>query len=162
MRSAIFLLPLTLLFFFHIPSPLRAQTETEEKAYSRGKAIAFSAVVPGLGITKLRNGGPYWLIGVADYSCLVSGITLNIIATSTYVKYKNATTASDRDKYYSRAKSQNLTGNILLYTAAGIWVADMIITAFIPAKIQAGISLGPAYDPVTKRPMVALRYRFGK
>ena len=83
MRSAVFLLPLTLLFFFHIPSPLRAQTGTEEKAYSRGKAIAFSAVVPGLGITKLRNGGPYWLIGVADYGCQVSGITLNIIATST-------------------------------------------------------------------------------
>jgi hypothetical protein len=161
MRTPFFLL--TLLYFLQFPLITRAQQSgSEQKDFPRLTAVALSAAVPGLGITKLRNGGPYWIIGVADYGCLVSGVLLNVMAISTYDKYKHATTASDRDTYYNRAKSLNHSGNILLYTAAGIWVADLIITAVIPAKIQAKISFGPGYDPMAKRPILTYHYNFGK
>lgn len=134
----------------------------QEKVYSKGGAIALSAVMPGLGITKLRDGGPYWLIGIATYGLLISGIVMNVASTSAYNQYKDATTSSDRDTYYNRAVSLNKTGNTLLFVAGGIWVADLIVTAVIPAKLKFGYSLGPTYDPVINRPMLTFRYRIGK
>lgn len=161
MRTPVFLL--MLLLFLQFPVITRAQQSgSEQKDYPRLTAVALSAAVPGLGITKLRNGGPYWIVGVADYGCLLSGVLLNVMAISTYDKYKHATTASNRDTYYDRAKSLNLSGNILLYMAAGIWVADLIITAVIPAKSHTKISFGPGYDPLVKLPMLTFNYSFGK
>ena len=134
----------------------------QEKVFPKGGAIALSAIVPGLGITILRDGGPYWLIGIATYGLVIAGVVMNVTSTSVYNQYKDATTSSDRDTYYSRAVSLNKTGNALLYVAGGIWVADMIITALIPAKLKFGYSLGPTYDPVINQPMLTFRYRIGK
>jgi len=133
-----------------------------EKVYSKGMALLLSAVVPGLGITKLRAGGPYWLIGLADYGLLIGGIVLNSMSSSTYNKYKDATTASDRNTFYDKAVSQNKTGNTLLYAAGGLWVVNMIITAVVPAKLRYAYSIGPTYDPVINQPMLTFRYRIGK
>ncbi|MEI7492460.1 MAG: hypothetical protein WCK92_13755 [Bacteroidota bacterium] len=138
------------------------QKQGGEKVFSKGGAIALSAIMPGLGITKLRDGGPYWLIGLADYGLAIGGVVLNVMSSSTYTKYKDATTASDRDTYYNKAVSQNKTGNTLLYAAGGLWLVDMIITAVIPAKLKFGYSLGPTYDPVINQPMLTFRYRIGK
>jgi hypothetical protein len=140
----------------------KASGQGEGKGYSKGAAIGLSVVVPGLGITKLRNGGAYWLIGVATYGCAITGLVLDIMCSSTYNKYKNATTASDRDKYFKSANSQNKTGNLLLYTAAGLWAVDLIITAVVPSKPRNKFSMGPTYDPLINKPMLTLRYRIGK
>jgi hypothetical protein len=136
--------------------------KNQEKVFSKGGAIALSAVMPGLGITKLRDGGAYWLIGIATYGLAISGVVMNIASNSNYNKYKDATTASDRDKYYKNAVSLNKTGNVLLFAAAGIWVADIIITAVVPAKLKFGYSLGPTYDPQFQRPLMTFRVRIGK
>ncbi|MCX6287988.1 MAG: hypothetical protein NTY96_12825 [Bacteroidetes bacterium] len=138
------------------------KTQGGEKVFSKGGAIALSAIMPGLGITKLRAGGAYWLIGLATYGLAIGGVVLNVMAPSTYNKYKDATSASDRDTYYKKAVSQNKTGNTLLYLAGGLWFVDMIITAAVPAKRKSGYSLGPTYDPVINQPMLTFRYRIGK
>ena len=149
------------------PPATQEQTSTQPrqksgKGYSKGAAIALSAIMPGIGITKLRGGGAYWLIGLATYGCLIGGITLDVMCSSTYNKYKNATTSSDRDKYFTSAVNQNKLGNILLYTAAGIWAVDLIITAVVHSKPSSKFSMGGTYDPVINRPLLTLRYRIGK
>ncbi len=151
-------------------SATSVQTSTEpvqkppkqEKIFSKGGALALSAIFPGLGITKLRGGGAAWLLGLADYGLLIGGVVLNVMSSSSYKKYQDATTASDRNTYYDKAVSQNKTGNILLYAAGGLWVLDMIITAIVPAKLKSGFSMGPTYDPVVNQPMLSFRYRIGK
>lgn len=144
------------------PQTQKEPVKKEEKVYSKGGALLLSAIMPGLGITKLRDGGAYWLIGLADYGLLAGGIVLNIMSNSSYTKYKDASTASDRDNYYNKAVSQNKTGNTLLYVAGGLWVVNMIITAVVPAKPKFGLSVAPTYDPAFNQPMLTVRYRIGK
>jgi len=144
------------------PKEPEQKPRSEEKVYSKGAAIALSAVLPGLGITKLRDGGPYWLIGIATYGCAIAGVVLNLSSSSSYNQYKNATDYSERDKYYNAAVSQNNTGNTLLWVAGGLWVADLIVTAVIPAKLKFGYSLGPTYNPDVNQVMLTLRCRIGK
>jgi len=144
------------------PQTQKEPVKKEEKVYSKGGALLLSAIMPGLGITKLRDGGAYWLIGIADYGLLAGGIVLNVMSNSSYNKYKEATTASDRDNYYDKAVSQNKTGNTLLYVAGGLWVVNMIITAVVPAKPKFGFSVAPTYDPAFNQPMLTVRYRIGK
>jgi hypothetical protein len=138
------------------------QSVKQEKVFSKGGAIALSAIVPGLGISKLRDGGAYWLICLPVYGLAAGGIVLNVMSNSTYDKYKNSTDGSERSSLYDKAVSQNKTGNTLLWVAGGLWLADLIITAVVPAKPKFGYSLGPGWDPNINQPMLTFRCRIGK
>ncbi|MFC2102495.1 hypothetical protein ACFLS7_05830 [Bacteroidota bacterium] len=124
--------------------------------YSKGGAIALSAILPGMGITKQKEGGPYWLMGMATYGLVAGGVILNISANSKYNKYQEATTAADRDAFYSSAVSQKNTGKILFFAAAGVWVGSIVWTILTPNKIKSTFSFYPTYNPTTNNVMISM------
>jgi len=133
----------------------------EERTFPKGGAIALSAIFPGIGITKQKEGGPYWLMGIATYGLAITGIILNVSSNSSYTKYQDATTTEDRDKYYNQAKSRVKTGNTLFYVAAGIWAGNMVWTILTPNKKKiGGFSFIGSYDPFMETPVFGVKYKF--
>ncbi|NQV03360.1 MAG: hypothetical protein HQ542_11985 [Bacteroidia bacterium] len=136
------------------------------RTYSKGGALALSAIVPGLGITKQKEGGAYWLMGVATYGAVAGGVVLNLLANSDYNKYKDATSpsssasAADLDAFYNSATSKAQIGKILYYSAAGIWVANMVWTALTPNKVKSAFSFHAVYDPSVNKPMISMTVKF--
>ena len=133
-----------------------------EKFVSRGKAVLLSAVVPGLGITKLNKGGPYWIMAIATYGAAAGSAAFYFLADDNYSKYLVATDMDKRNSYYDKAESQNMISDILMYSAGAVWLGNMIWTLAHPNKTKSakGLSFGGSYDPVMGRPVFALRYRF--
>jgi hypothetical protein len=131
-----------------------------EKNISKGGAIALSAICPGIGITKMKGGGAYWLLCLPTYGAAIGGVVFALTANSQYEKYKEATTAADRDNYFNKAKSQG-TISIIMYIAAGsIWAINMIWTAATPNRPSPKYSFGASLDPLSGKPMVSFNYRF--
>ncbi len=144
-----------------VTAPVKSNADKGAKTFSKGGAIALSAIFPGWGISKQKQGGAYWLIGVATYGVAAAGIFMNMSSSSTYDKYKEATTADERNTLYDKAVSQNKTGNILLYTAAGLWVCNMVWTIATPNKVKSsGFSFGGSIDPGSARPVFCCQYKF--
>ena len=152
------------------------KSETEEKTktpkktkstsdVSVGKAILLSALLPGLGNRYVKGSGAQWLIGVAGYGLIIGSVAMNNSAYNAYDKYKEATTASDRDDYFDQAKSKNTISNVFAGAAIAIWVADLVWTGIQASKARknsysSNFSIIYNYDPVIRKPMIGLNYRF--
>ncbi|OQX78766.1 MAG: hypothetical protein B6D61_04785 [Bacteroidetes bacterium 4484_249] len=156
-----------------IPAP---KSETEEKTeapkkakstsdVSVGKAILFSALLPGLGNRYVKGSGAQWLIGVAGYGLIAGSVVMNNSAYNAYEDYKSATTASDRDDYFDKAKSKNTISKVFAGAAIVVWVADLVLTGIQASKARknsysSNFSIIYNYDPVIGKPMVGINYRF--
>jgi len=133
------------------------------KFVSRVKAVLLSAVVPGLGITKLKNGGPYWIMAIAVYGSAAGSYLYYSFAEKNYTKYLDARTESERNSLHSTVQSQKTISSVLMYTAGAVWLRNMIWTLACPNKTNPndkGISFGGAYDPMAKAPVINLRFKF--
>ncbi len=133
------------------------------KFVSRGKAVLLSAVVPGLGLTKLNNGGPYWIMAIAVYGAAAGSYLYYSMAEQNYTKYLDARTEDERNSLHSTVQSQKNISNILMCTAGAVWLGNMIWTLANPNKTKPGnkgISFGGSYDPMAKATVFALQYKF--
>ncbi len=133
-----------------------------EKFVSRGKALLLSTFVPGLGITKLNKGGPYWIMAVATYGAAAGSVVFYYLADDNFKKYLVSMDIDERSKLHSKVETQNTISDILMYSAGVVWLGNMIWTLAQPNKTKQskGLSFGGSYDPVFGRPVFALRYRF--
>ena len=133
-----------------------------EKFVSRGKALLLSTFVPGLGITKLNKGGPYWLMAIATYGAAAGSVVFYYLADDNFKKYLASTDIDERSKLHSKVETQNTISDVLMYSAGAVWLGNMIWTLAHPNKTKQakGLSFGGSIDPVIGRPMFALRYRF--
>lgn len=133
-----------------------------------GKIVMLSAIVPGLGLTKLSNKKPYWLIGVAGAGCIATSVYYNYQASSNYDKYS---TTEDRNKinsYYDNAEKQKLYSNIFTISAAAIWVIDLGTASLVAIrknkanKRKSGnnVKTGFYFDSTTDSPVLSLKYKF--
>ncbi|MEI7897690.1 MAG: hypothetical protein WCJ26_11695 [bacterium] len=133
------------------------------KFISRGKAVLLSAFVPGLGLTKLNNGGPYWIMAIAVYGAAAGSYIYYAMAEQNYTKYLDARTEDERNSLHSTVQSQKNMSNILMYTAGAVWLGNMIWTLASSNKTksgQNGISFGGTYDPLAKAPVIMIKYKF--
>ncbi len=136
---------------------------------SSGKAILLSALVPGLGITKLEGGKPYWLMGVVTYAALGTSIMLNNKAVTDYDAYLLETNEQTSNDLFNSSERNKQLSTTMAIAAGGIWVGSIIWT-IIKAK-NAGVSTANVYkkkklffstgiDPRTKTAGINLKYRF--
>ncbi len=135
----------------------------EVKFVSRGKALLLSAVVPGLGITKLNNGEPYWIMAFVVYGAAAGSYLYLSLADQNYTKYLDARTESERNSLHSTVQSQKTISEVLMYTAGAMWLGNMIWTLATPNKTKPGtkgLSFGGSYDPWAKAPVVNIKYNF--
>ncbi|MEI7525204.1 MAG: hypothetical protein WCJ95_12780 [Mariniphaga sp.] len=136
--------------------------EAPVKLFPRSAAIAISAVVPGLGITKLNRGGPYWIMAIGFYGAAAGSYLYYSSAQTNYNKYLDTHDESARNSLYDDVKNQNTISDVLMYTAGAIWVANIIWTCVTPNKTKpkSGLTIGAVYDPVVKQPLICLKYGF--
>jgi len=135
----------------------------QSKFVHRGIAVLLSAVVPGLGITKLNNGGPYWIMAIAFYGCAAGSYLFYRFAETDYNKYLASMDTQERNKFYNNVQTQNTISDVLMYTAGAVWLGNMIWTLIEPNKTnpgKKGISFGGSYDPVAKTPVFSLKVKF--
>jgi len=131
-----------------------------------GKAILLSTLLPGLGNTKLSGGKPYWLLGVASYSCLAGGYVMSLSSSTALKDYNVAVTEPERDKSFSKSKSAGQTATYLFFGAGALWVGDLIITAVQGGKsskatsMNKHITIGYNYDTAMKQPLMIIKYKF--
>lgn len=133
-----------------------------------GKIVMLSAIVPGLGLTKLSNKKPYWLIGVAGAGCIASSVYYNYQASSNYDKYSTTYDSEKINTYFDNAEKQKLYSDIFALSAAIIWVADIGVTSLAALhknkvnrrKNENNLKTGIYFDSVTDSPMLSLKYKF--
>ena len=142
---------------------LASPQENTIKFVSRGMAVLLSAFVPGLGLTKLNKGGPYWIMAIGVYGAAAGSYLFYSMANQNYNKYLDARTENERNSLHSTVESQKTISNVLMYTAGAIWLGNMIWTLVSPNKTKPankGISFGGTYDPLAKAPVLTLKYVF--
>ena len=107
---------------------VRVIAELLPEYYSKSALLLRSTVWPGWGQTKIKNGKPYWLIGIASTACAAGAIIYNQQSINSYDDYKNEQDILEGEKLYDLAIQQGNTSNILLYSALGIWAANITLT----------------------------------
>ena len=134
------------------------------------KPILLSALVPGLGLTNIDKGKPYWIMGVATYGLIVGSVIMNKNAVADYDSYlaeNNDYNKSEDFLKNSETKDQN--SKIMAYSSAGIWAVSMVWT-IIKAKKQGKsvtsilntkkVFFYSGINPRTKSAGFTLKYRF--
>ena len=119
---------------------------------SKGLAILYSALMPGVGQTYLNRGGAAWLTGIATYGLLGAAIMQNNAAVDAYENYKTEGGASKKNDYLTDAETKYNQSQILLYTAAGTWLANMVWVALMPPDNKRFKNIKPmvGYNPNNK------------
>jgi hypothetical protein len=130
-----------------------------------GGAMAFSALLPGLGNRIVKGHGAQWMLGIVGYGCIAGSVILNNSAYDAYEEYKIATTASERDDLYKQAENKNRTSKVLMGAAIVIWVGDLLWTGLQASSArkkskQSNFSLNYSVDPYTQKPFLGISYRF--
>ncbi len=134
--------------------------ETGNRLISKGGAIGLSAIVPGLGINKMKGGGAYALLSLPVYGAAAGGLVFMLTSNSAYNKYKDATTAADRDNYFDKARKQQNLSKILFISAGAVWAINMIWTIATPNRPSPKYSFGATVDPWSGKPLVTFNYKF--
>jgi hypothetical protein len=139
------------------------------KSVSTGKALFLSTILPGLGISKIEKGKPYWIIGIAAYGTLGFSYIMNKKAHNEYEGYLANTDEKLNDELLADSKSQNKFSKTMAYTAIGIWSVNLVWTAIKAKKIKAidisniknkNFQFYTGYDPWTKTAGFTLKLRF--
>jgi hypothetical protein len=101
---------------------------------SKGLAMLYSAIVPGLGQNYLNRGkgGSLTLAGIT-YGLGIAALTQYNSAVSSYENYKTAETTTERNNYIDEAETKYNNSQILMYAAAGTWLVNMVWVALIPS-----------------------------
>ena len=138
------------------------------KTVSKGNMILSSIVLPGWGLSKIRQGKPYWLLGVAGYGCIAGSVYLNRTAINTYDEYRASMDIEDSNALYDKAIRQNTISKSLGYSAAGIWAISIIwsLVTTVPSPELSihqslhKISIQPLYNQHMNCTMISLNYVF--
>jgi len=134
------------------------------KSFSKGSSILMSAAVPGLGQTKISNGKPYWLTGLATYGALAGGLVLHASSNKTYDDYSLESDAIKRADLYDQAQSQRNTSSVLFISAAALWAANIIWVAAIPQRYKplqhVNLSLNRTTGPYKGTTLLTMKFNF--
>ena len=135
-----------------------------------GKAIFLSAILPGLGLTAMDKGKPYWIMGVAGYGLLAGSVYMNKTAEQEYKDYLDAKDTGEANDFYDSSKKYNQLSQTMAYAAIGVWAGSLIWTtlkAIGGNKSTMGsinkkqkLFLYGGINPYTKTSGFTLKYRF--
>ncbi len=145
-------------------APPMGTPEKSANHVSIGGALLRSAIFPGWGNRYVKGGGAYWLMGIAGYGAVGGAIFMNNKTANTFEDYQASDVASERDQLFEDAQNYQSNQNALMYTAAAIWAIDLIWTGIQAGnankRAAAKVDVGYYYNPVAKKPMVSITYKF--
>lgn len=112
------------------------KSERYEWTFNKGSALFSSVLVPGLGLTKIKNGKPYWLAAIPAYGALAGGLVVNSSYVKTYNLYIDENDPVERGDLWDKSLKQKNIALGLIGTAAVIWIADLVWVASTPNKYR--------------------------
>lgn len=138
--------------------------EKYSRSFNKGSAVLLSAALPGLGQTKIGNGKPYWLTGVAAYSIIAGGLIAYSSSIKTYDRYKTQENPAEREDLYNKAQNQMTASRVLIISGAVVWAANIIWVALIPQKYKplknVNFSLEKSASPTGRAMLLTLSLNF--
>lgn len=160
--------------FVEVKAERQSGTEvTKGKVYRSksgyGKLFIKSTVLPGWGLTEIKRGKPFWIVGVSGYTCLVTSFVFHQKALDTKNEYENALDISieKNDELYNKAASQHRVSNALAYTFIALWITDKVILTVTknksvrsPVANNSGIGFSADYDPYFQNQVFKIYYNF--
>jgi hypothetical protein len=143
---------------------VEVKAEKYTKSFNKGSVMLMSAVIPGLGQTKISKGKPWWLIGVVAYGALAGGFIANSSSLKTYDSYKIEEDGLKRKDLYSQAQNQKNISNVLIVSGVAIWTVNIIWVALIPNEFQPLQHLKLSFDqstfPYSRTTLLTLQFNF--
>ena len=142
--------------------------KTEPRTIKRSSAILQSLVFPGLGLSRMSNGKPHWIRGVAGYGCIAASIVYNRKAIESYDKYQKSDDPQEIDEFYDNSVKEDKLSEAFTYAAIGIWVTDFVWTMVGSSRIDKekklahskGFSISTKYNLNSNIPMLMVTYSF--
>jgi hypothetical protein len=105
----------------------------EKENVARGKVMALSAVIPGLG-QKIASGKPVYLaLSGVVYGAAGASALFFVQKNKYYDDYLNAS-GTEADELFNKSEKSYSMAKYMMFGAAGAWVANMIWSAVIPIK----------------------------
>lgn len=155
------------------PLEVPESNESYSTRYSLAGVLGRSLVLPGWGLHSLDRGKAHFIESLAAYGALAGSIILNRKAVDSYNHYLLPDPGDNAMTYYDTSVSLDKTSEIMAYTAAGIWLADLVWTILKfkssgrnPAVSDQsndhnrGISFGAGFSRYSQSPLMVMRYRF--
>jgi hypothetical protein len=148
---------------------INAKITTVTGAISGGKCFFQSIIIPGLGMSTVDKGKPYWLISVLGYGAVGTSIYLNSSSKTYYDKYKLSTDQTEATNYFNKSQSQKDMSKVFAYTAIGTWSISLIWTiikvkqhnnSMATVNKRQRFSMYTSIEPYTKKPMLGIKYKF--
>jgi len=119
------------------------------RIYSRGNIIASSFVFPGLGQKKIIKKGTPLLLGVLGYGGLAASGYFIYDYNRKYDQYLKSELKTESDRLFNDSEKSYKMAQYFIFGAAGVWVANLIWSAVIPASrsdnFNAGLSANDIY-----------------
>jgi hypothetical protein len=135
------------------------KAEKYEKSFNRGKEMLLSAVLPGLGQTKI-SGKPWWLTGIVSYGMIAGGFVMRKQAEADYNKYLDISQdASARSKMYDQAQKKMDMAGTFIISGAAIWAANMIWISSVPNRYKVLKHLSVKTESLDKSPYTMVSYK---
>ncbi len=110
--------------------------ERYEKSFNRASVIMKSTILPGLGQSRISNGKPWWLAGIAAYGSLAGGFVFQNNYQKNYDAYIAETDPLDRSTLYDQSQKDKQVSNTLFISAATLWLGNLIWVAAAPNKYK--------------------------
>ena len=140
------------------------KAEKYVRSYNKGSMTMLSILMPGLGQTKISNGKPYWLTGIAAYGTLAGGLITRGNYSKTYDEYLIEEDPAKRSELFDQTQKQMNMSSALFVTSAAIWTANLFWVAMTPNRYQplkhAKITLAPSADPARGINMLTMQVNF--
>lgn len=143
---------------------VEVKAEKYIKSFNKSSALLLSTAMPGLGQTKISNGKPWWITGVAAYGVVAGGILSYNNYLKSYDLYNNEVDASARAELYTQTQKKLNLSSALLISGATIWVANVLWVALTPNKYQplqhVQISLNQSKGPYKGSAILSMKFNF--
>jgi hypothetical protein len=140
------------------------KSEMYVKAFNKGSALGLSAIVPGLGLTKIKNGKPWWVTSIPAYGALAGGLVIYNSSNNTYDAYLAGTTDPERTDLWDKLQKQRNLSSALFISSAVIWVSNMVWVAATPNRYRplqhAKLTLNPVPDYQNRITFLSFRVDF--
>jgi len=138
------------------------------KHYSLGSLLLQSIALPGLGLSKIHNNGPYWIMGIAGYGLITTSIIFKSSSNTSYDNFLNTNNPVEEDYYIKKYQNQKSVSTICIIGASTIWVADLIIVLSASSKLKYTsksehynkLLIIPDYNLTYKAPILNFNYTF--
>jgi hypothetical protein len=134
------------------------------KSFNKGSMLLMSTAFPGLGQTKISKGKPWWLIGIAAYGTLATGLIVHKNYLKTYDSYHIEENPSIRADLFAQAQRQSNISSALIISGATIWVVNILWVGLTPNKYKPlqhlKISLNQSTGTFKRTPLLTLKLNF--